>query len=91
MMRYEFRWIAWNAEHIGKHGVSMAEAELVVDGARRPYPEYRGDEKWLVIGRGLAGRLVQVVYLIDEGGTLFVIHARPLTNQEKRRYRRRQR
>jgi uncharacterized DUF497 family protein len=90
-VNHEFRWIPWNAEHAGKHGVSMAEAELVVNGAQPPYPEYRGDEKWLVIGRGLSGRFVQVIYMIDDDGTLFVIHARPLTEREKRRYRRRTR
>ena len=88
-MRYDFRWIAWNAGHIAGHGVSMGEAERVVNRARAPYPEQRGDDRWLAIGRGDGNRLVQVVYLIDDDGTLFVIHARPLNEREKRRYRRR--
>jgi hypothetical protein len=33
----------------------------------------------------------QVVYVIDPDGTVYVIHARPLTDREKRRYRRRKR
>lgn len=64
---------------------------MVVENARPPYPEDIGDEKWIVIGRGIGDRLVQVVYLIDPDGTLYVIHARPLTDPEKRRYRRRTR
>ena len=64
---------------------------MVVRGARRPYPEYRGDGKWIVIGRGSGGRMVQVLFLVDSDGTLYVIHARPLTDRETRRYRRRTR
>jgi len=84
-----FRWNRWNIEHIGAHGVSPDEAELVIRGAKQPYPRYRNDGKWLVWGRGHGGRLVQVVFVIDEDDTLFVIHARPLTEREKERYRRR--
>ena len=40
-------------------------------------------------GRGVSGRFVQVCYLVDDDGTLYIIHARPLTDSEKRRYRRR--
>jgi hypothetical protein len=29
------------------------------------------------------------VFVLDDDGTVFVIHARPLTDLEKRRYRRR--
>ena len=86
-----FRWNAWNIDHIGLHGVTPDEAELVVRGAKRPYPRYRDDGKWLVWGRGRGGRLAQVVFVIDEDDTLFVIHARPLTEKEKKQYRKRSR
>ena len=36
-----------------------------------------------------SGRLLQVVFVIDPDDTIFVIHARPLTENEKKRYRRR--
>ncbi len=85
-----FRWNNWNVEHIGRHGVTPDEAELVVRHAKRPYPLYREDDKWLVWGRGHGGRLLQVIFVIDDEGSLFVIHARPLTDKEKRRYRRRE-
>ena len=86
-----FRWNGWNLDHATRHGVPPTEAGHVVAGARRPYPEYRGDGKWLVIGPGFDGGLIQVVYLTDPDGTVYVIHARPLTDREKRRYRRRTR
>jgi len=40
---------------------------------------------WLVWGRG--GRMLWVVFLIDEDDSVYVIHARPLTEREKRRHR----
>ena len=84
----EFRWNQWNVEHIAQHGVSPEQAEEVVRGATRPYPLYAKDDKWLVWGRTLGGDLLQVVFIIDEDDSVFVIHARPLTKNEKKRYRR---
>jgi hypothetical protein len=37
-----------------------------------------------VIGRGIGGRLIEVVYVLDEDGTAFVIHAMPLTTRRRR-------
>lgn len=85
----EFRWIEWNLEHIAQHGVDPHEAEVVVENAEAPYPEERDNEKLLVIGRGAGGRWLQVIYILDDDGTAFVIHSRPLNDREKRRYRRR--
>jgi uncharacterized DUF497 family protein len=87
----EFRWIAWNRDHIAEHGVDPAEAEMVVRRARRPFPQQIGDDKLLVMGQGSGGRYLQVIYILDPDDTVFVIHARPLTDGEKRRYRRRRR
>jgi uncharacterized DUF497 family protein len=83
----DFRWNDWNTEHIAIHRVEAEEAEQVVERAAAPYPLYRGDGKWLVWGRGQGGRFLQVVFLIDDDATIFVIHARPLTDREKRRFR----
>jgi len=47
------------------------------------------DEKWLVRGRGKGGRLLQVIFVLDEDDTIYVIHARPLTEKEKRKFRKR--
>ena len=85
----EFRWNGWNLEHVSKHGVDWDEAERVVENAVAPYPERREDDKWRVVGQERGGRFIQVVYLVDEDDTVYIIHARPLTEAEKRRYRRR--
>jgi uncharacterized DUF497 family protein len=90
-----FRWNAWNIEHIAEHGVTPEEAEWVVEHARRPYPELREQDKWRVVGRGRGGRWLQVIFVFDPEveapdaeDTGFVIHARPLTEREKKRERR---
>lgn len=87
----DFRRNEWNIDHIAKHGVSPEEAEMVVCGARRPFPRKIEDEKWLVWGRGQGGRFLQVIYVMDADETAYVIHGRPLDEQEKRRFRRRER
>jgi len=53
---------------------------------------HREDDKWLVwarTGPNHGDRLLQVVFLLDDDDAIFVIHARPLTEREKRRFRRR--
>lgn len=84
-----FRWNAWNLEHIARHGIGDEEAEYVVNQAKRPFPGERADKKYLVMGRTPDGHYIQVIYLIDPDGTAYIIHARLLTDSEKRRYRRR--
>jgi uncharacterized DUF497 family protein len=85
----DFRWIEWNVNHVGEHGVDLEDAEQVVENAKPPWPEWRPDGKWLAWGAGRGGRLLQVVFVLDDDDTVFVIHARPLTDREKQRYRRR--
>jgi uncharacterized DUF497 family protein len=84
----DFRWNDWNEEHIGNHGVSPEEAESVVRRAKSPFPRIIEDDKRLVWGCGVGGRLLQVVFVLDEDDTVYVIHARPLTDKEKHRYKR---
>lgn len=84
----EFRWNNWNSEHVPGHGVDEEEAEMVVRGAQRPFPRHREDGKWEVQGRGRGGRLVQVVFVLDDDGCVYVIHARLLTENEKKKWRR---
>ena len=86
----EFRWIDWNIGKVGDHRVKPAEAEYVVEQAAHPYPQHREDDRFLVWGPTAAGRLLQVVFLLDEDDTVFIIHARPLTDKEKRRRRKRE-
>ncbi len=80
-----FSWNDWNEEHIAHHGVVLQEAEKVVRGSK---PRHRGDGNYRAVGRGQGGRWLQVIYVLDEDGTAYVIHARPLTDTEKRRERR---
>lgn len=90
-MDYEFRWNEWNLDHIDGHGVSTGEAESVVRNARPPYPRRAGDGKFQVRGQAPQGRYLQVVYIFDPADIVYVIHARPLTQAEKRRSRRKRR
>ena len=84
-----FRWNAWNEEHVDRHGVSKEEAEEVIRGARRPYPKYQGDGRWLVRGQTEKGFYLQVVFIYSPPEVIYVIHARLLTENEKRRLRKR--
>jgi uncharacterized DUF497 family protein len=68
--------------------MSAADAEFVVDRARGRYPRIVGEGKRLVIGKTRHGIYAQVIYVLDEDKTAYVIHCRPLTDKEKRRYRR---
>jgi uncharacterized DUF497 family protein len=88
-MAMQFRWIDWNRDHLAEHGVDGEEAESVVRQAKPPFPQQIGEDKLLVMGRGRGGRFLQVIYVLDPDDTVFVIHARPLTDREKKRYRRR--
>jgi hypothetical protein len=56
-----------------------------------PYPRRIGEEKLLVWGPDSAGDLLQVIFVLDEGGSAYILHARSLTEREKRRYRRQRR
>ena len=85
----QFRWNDWNLEHATQHGVRPEEAEAVVETAQPPFPQQLGDDKLLVIGRGIVGRFVQVIYLLDEDGAVYIIHAMPLNDRQKKRLRRR--
>jgi hypothetical protein len=84
-----FRWIPWNLEHATTHGCTIAEIQRVVREAGRGFPRKRDRQKWLIVGRGTGGRMVEVIYLLDEdGSTAFVIHAMPLTTRRRRGGRR---
>jgi uncharacterized DUF497 family protein len=84
-----FRWNDWNREHIAEHSVEPEDAEQVVRQKGSPFPQQIGDDKLLVMGQGRGGRYLQVIYILDPDETAFVIHTRPLTDREKKRYRRR--
>jgi hypothetical protein len=89
----EFVWNRRNIEHIAKHGISTGEAEWIVENANRPYPEMIGEGKRLVVGKVTSGEYVQIIYVPSRSvaGAVYVIHGRRLTDDEKRRFRRRKR
>lgn len=87
-MQRAFRWNDWNLNHIAEHGISAKEAEFLIEGALPPYPRVMGGGKHIVIGRLPDGSYGQVIFVYDDDQTAYVIHARPLTDLEKRRYRR---
>ena len=87
----DFRWNEWNLTHIAQHSVSAEEAEYVITNAKPPYPVLIVEEKWKVWGQTANGRYLQLIFLYDPGETIYVIHARGLSDREKRRLRRRRR
>jgi len=89
----EFVWNENNVQHIAKHGIRPAEAEFVVERAKPPYPQMIGGAKRIVVGTLPDGRHVQVIYVPSRSNrrAVYVIHARELTDREKRRLRRRKR
>ena len=89
----EFVWNNKNIAHIAEHGISRQEAEYVVEHAKPPYPQMIGEGKRMVVGQIPSGEYVQVIYVPARSvpGALYVMHARTLTDEEKRRFRRRMR
>jgi uncharacterized DUF497 family protein len=63
-----FAWDDTNREHIAKHGVTPTEAQYVVENATAPFPQGLGDGKRRVWGATLAGRMLQVIYVLKEQG-----------------------
>ena len=89
----EFVWNSANIDHLARHGIRPDEAEYIAERARAPYPQMIGEGKRLVVGRLADGRYVQVIYVPSRAvlDAVYVMHARPLTEREKRRFRRRTR
>jgi uncharacterized DUF497 family protein len=85
----EFVWNDKNVQHIAKHGISPHEAEYIVEHAKPPYPQMIGDSKRLVVGRLARGEYVQVIYVPSRKvlGAVYVTPSRPLTKEEKKRFR----
>jgi hypothetical protein len=71
--------------------VSTPDAEIVIMRARKPFPRRVNRGKLLVWGQTDGGEYLQVVYVLDDDGTAFVLHAMPLTEKQKRQLRRRRR
>jgi uncharacterized DUF497 family protein len=60
-----------------------------VEDASGSWPEDAGEDRYRVLGKGPDGAYLHVVFIFDPPGVVYVIHARPMNQSEKRRYRRR--
>jgi uncharacterized DUF497 family protein len=90
-MNWPFRWNADNIDHLAEHGVSPQEAQQVMRNARPPYPRAIQDGKFVVCGQTHEGVYLQVIFIFSPPGVVYVIHARPLNEREKIRFRRQKR
>jgi len=81
-----FEWDDKNIEHIARHNVEIDEAEAVFD--NRPLIARVQEGKYLAIGQTDEGRYLVVVFVRKLGRTR-VITARDLSENEKRRLKRR--
>jgi uncharacterized DUF497 family protein len=86
-MRFQFD-PAKAAENQRKHGVSFADAEGVFTdplAIHCPDPDSEGEERFIGVGLGSAGRVLVVVYTVREG-ELRLISARHATRREVKDY-----
>ena len=86
-MRFQFdpKKAAFN---LRKHGVSFADAEGVfLDplAIQQPDPDAEGEERFIAVGMGSAGRVLVVVYTL-RGGEFRLISARRATRREVKDY-----
>ena len=93
MMIHELIWPADRVEHIARHGVTPEEVEEVCFG--RPLVQRAKAEGknpvYYVLGQTSAGRYLFCVVIQLPDGRGYPVTARPMTEKEKRRYRRRRR
>ncbi len=85
----EFEWDPEKAEHnLHKHGVSFPEASTAFGdplSLTKVGTDTSGEERFILVGQTLAGRLVLVVHT-DRDETTRIISARLATASERRSY-----
>lgn len=86
MARLDFEWDEENIDHIAQHHVEPDEAEAVFD--NRPLILRSQAGKYAAYGQSDEGRYLLVVF-IRKSGVCRVITARDLTDDEKKRLKRR--
>lgn len=75
-------WDTWNTKHIGKHNVSVNDAEYVI--------EHVGVHKYVKMDRILFiarvdRRIISVVVAKEQGNMFYVVSARDAAKKERRR------
>ncbi len=79
-----FEWDDWNIEHIGRHGVTLAEVEEACYYQPLTLKSKRGS--YLVLGQSQEGRYLAIVIKHKEKNIIRVITARDMNEAERRRY-----
>lgn len=86
-----FDWDEVNLGHIEKHGFTPEDAEAAILDSTRVSSFAKqnagGEKRFGVIGRGINGDILHVVFVI-RGGKVRPFHLREANVTEKRRYRR---
>jgi uncharacterized DUF497 family protein len=80
-------WNEWNENHIARHHVSVEEVEELVFEHRYHITRLRGD-RYLIIGRTNAGRLLSVIADRERYRRFYVVTARDAAPNERNLYRR---
>ena len=80
-------WDDWNRDHIARHGVTLEEAEEVVNRAVVVRGTYKN--RFQVIGPTRAGRMLAIVIgpVPGQPGAYYTFSARPDSRRERRHYR----
>jgi uncharacterized protein len=80
---------AWSEDHIARHGVTMAEVNEVLAGRHRESPGREAST--IITGQTQAGRYLLIVAVTDSDDSddlAFIVTARPMTEREKRTFKR---
>ena len=81
----DFQWDEWNIEHIAKHDVTPQEVEEAC--YNQPICRKTKDGLYLVYGQTDTGRYLFIVVRYKYKGLIYVITARPMTENEQKYYR----
>lgn len=84
-----FKWDAWNIEHIARHGVQPGEVEEVF--FNQPLFRKSRGGAYIALGPTDDGRLLAVIYAVRPGSEIYVVTARDMDSKERRLYRRERR
>lgn len=82
-----FEWEDCNIEHIAKHSVTPQETEEAC--YNQPNIRKTKDGLYIIYGQTDAGRYLFIVVRYKGNGFVYVITARPMTNNEQRYYHKR--
>jgi uncharacterized protein len=80
---------AWSEDHIARHRVTMVEVNEVLAGRHRESPGREAST--IITGQTQAGRYLLIVAVTDSDGgddLAFIVTARPMTEREKRTFKR---